>query len=206
MSGLIVLFALIALALYGLQEFYQIRLGIRPSPAPRAVIDELAHLLENNAPSGTFAELGSGYGGLIFNLAKRLPAWQFIGFEKSPTPWIIAQLRSVANNFGNYRFYIDDARDIQLRNYDVIFVDQNAAILKQWENGLARRLQPGTLLITLNAPLPRIKASSKTSVDGTHTLYFYRKAASRPAEMASTSIDELMPEPTTETVSPEDAI
>jgi predicted O-methyltransferase YrrM len=113
---------------------------------------------------------------LIFGLAKRLPGWEFIGVEQSPTPWLMSNILSVANNYGNYRFYIADSNVVGLKNYDVIFVDQNASILKKWEVNLARRLEPGTLLFTLNAQLPRVKFREKMTIDDVHTLYLYQKA------------------------------
>jgi hypothetical protein len=176
MTTLLTLLILIGLALYGLQEYYQIKLGIRPRQTPQPVIDEIARILQSMGETGGFIDLGSGYGSTVFGLAKVLPGWEIIGIEKSPTPWLIANFRSFGKNYGNYNFFIADATTIPLKAYDVVFADQNISIMKGWEGSLARRLQPGMILLTLNAPLPRIKPVDKITIDDVHTLYVYRKA------------------------------
>jgi predicted O-methyltransferase YrrM len=175
MSTILILLILIGLVLYGLQEYFQIRLGIRPRQTPESVINHLVFMLQDMSETGSFIDLGSAYGATVFGLAKRLPGWELVGIERSPTPWILSQLRSVGKNFGNYRFYMEDAALVPLRNYDVVFMDQNTTIAKRWESGLARRLQPGTLLISLNAPLPRIRPINKVTIDNGQVLYLYQK-------------------------------
>ncbi len=200
MQTLLILFIVIGLTLYGLQEYFQIKLGIRPRPTPSSVIDELARILQGLGDTGTFIDLGSGYGTLIFGLAKRLPGWEFIGVEQSPTPWLMSNLRSIGKNLGNYRFFIGDATMIPLRNYDVVYTNQNATILKKWESNLARRLEPGTLLFTLDSGLPRVKTLEKLTIDDVHTLYIYQKTLPQAAQAAPAT-----PEAAAEVPAPEAA-
>jgi hypothetical protein len=196
MSTILILFIIIGLALYGLQEYYQIRLGVRPRPTPSTVTSEIIRIMNGVGENGTALDLGSAYGSFIFDAAKRLPGWEFIGVERSPTPWLFSNLRSIGKSYGNYRFYIDDATLFGLDNYDVVFADQNPAIMKKWETGLARRLQPGTLLISLDAPLPRVKPIEKIAVDDKHTLYLYRKAIQQEQPVATPA--EAVPIPVTQ--------
>lgn len=195
MQTILILFIVIGLVLYGLLEFYQIKLGTRPRATPQSVIDEMASILQSLRDNGTFVELGSGYGGLIFGMARRVPDWEFVGIEQSPTPWLLSNLRSIGKSIGNYRFYIGDAATISLRNYDVVFIDQNATILKKWESGLARRLEAGTLLFTLNAQLPRVKPISKQTIDDVHTLYVYQKALPQTQAAPDIIIEEVSTAP-----------
>lgn len=181
MSTILILFIIIGLTLYGLQEYYQIRLGIRPRRTPSSVISYLTLMLQDLSENGSFLDLGSGYGTTVFGLAKQLPGWELTGVEKSPTPWILANLMSAAKNYGNYRFLLDDATVVSLNNYTVIFADQNVTLMKRWEAGLARRLNMGTLLVSLNAPLPRVRAFNKVTIDEANTLYFYQKTEQQAA-------------------------
>jgi SAM-dependent methyltransferase len=197
MSTILILFIIIGVTLYGLQEYYQIKLGIRPRPTPESVINYLIVTLEEASENGSFIDLGSAYGATIFGLAKRLPGWEFTGVEKSPTPWILANLRSVTKNFGNYRFFLEDAAIVPLRNYNVIFIDQNATIMKRWEPSLARRLDTGTTLFALNAPLPRVRAINRVQVDEKNVLYVYQKAvAQQEAPTAQQQVAASVPQPT----------
>lgn len=176
MQTILILFIIIGLGLYGLQEYYQIKLGIRPRPTPQNVINDIATILQSIGDTGTFVDLGSGYGTLIFGLAKRLPGWEFVGVEQSPTPWLMSNLRSIIKQVGNYRFFIGDAAQVPLHNYDVVYTNQSPTILKKWERGLAQRLESGTLFLSLDAALPRIKPLDKLTVDDVHTLYVYQKS------------------------------
>ena len=204
MSTLIALLIFIGLVLYGLQEYYQIKLGVRPHRTPKPVINEVANILQSISETGGFIDLGSGYGTVIFGLAKLLPGWEFVGIEKSPTPWLIANFLSFGKNFGNYNFFIADAEAIPLKAYDVVFTDQNISVMKKWEASLARRLQPGMILISLDAPLPRIKPIDKITVDDVHTLYIYRKAyPDEIQQQAKSQQQETIVNPVDTTTAPE---
>ena len=175
MIFLLTLLIVIVLVLYGLQIHFEIKLGMKPQRTPEATVAYIAQLLERSAESGLMLNLSSGYGGAVFELAKRLPAWEITGVERSPTPWIVANMRSIGKNYGNYRFFLKDPLQWPLRDYNVIFLNQSPKIIKQWEATLARRLQPGTLFITYNAPLPRIKPIEVITVNPTAKLYIYKK-------------------------------
>lgn len=195
MTFLLILLILIGLGLWGAQEYYQIKLGIKPTTTPPGVMAALADIMHDVGENGTFLDMGSGYGSLVLNLAKRAPEWHIVGLELSPTPWIISQMRSIGKNFGNYSFFLGDAHTWNLRNYDMIFINQNKRIVAQWETGLARRLLPGTLLVILNNKLPRIHTSSSIAVDDRNTLYLYRKPEPVPAEpVVEMAVNELPPE------------
>lgn len=176
MTFLLILFILIGLGLYGLKEYYQIKLGIVPQHTPPAALKSLTELLSRSAETGTLLDLGSGYGKRVLGLAKSLPDWDITGVEISPTPWIIASMMTVGKNFGNYRFFLSDPMTWALDDYDVIFVHQNQKTLRKWEAGIARRLQPGTLLIIYNQGLPRVKPIEVMTV-GADKFYLYKKSA-----------------------------
>jgi predicted O-methyltransferase YrrM len=200
MTTLAILLILIALGLYGLKEYYQIKTGVVLQHTPEASVTYLSQILERSTDSGTFVQLGSAYGGCVIRLAKLLPTWQITGVEFSPTPWIVANLRTIGKNFGNYRFFLNDPTQWPLKDYSVVFIHQDPKIVKQWEAAIARRLQPGTLLISYNAPLPRIKPIETLVVNPQTTLYVYRRAASDESNAPTLPIDQ--PEPIVNTPPP----
>lgn len=182
MTTLLILLILIGLALYGLKEYFQIRTGVIPQKTPPAALTALASLMERSARMGAFLDLGSGYGTRVTNLAKRLPSWDISGVEQSPTPWIAANLMTIGKNYSNYNFYLGDPMAWPLDEYNVIFVHQNEATMKRWESSLARRLQPGTLLITFKNPLPRVKPIDVIKINPQIVFYLYKKSAAARAE------------------------
>lgn len=182
MTSLLIILILLGMTLYGLKEYYQVKLGVVPQKTPPAALTALAGLLERSADIGAFLDLGSGYGDRVINLAKRLPNWDIAGVEQSPTPWILANLRTLGKNYSNYNFYLSDPVLWSLREYNVIFLHQNEATLKRWETSIARRLQPGTLLITFKNPLPRVKPIDTITINPQTVFYLYKKAATTQAE------------------------
>lgn len=183
MTDLLIIFILIGLGLYGAKVHYQVKKEITPQRTPESGIDALADLLKRSAETGSVVELSSGYGDLVLGLSKRLPDWDITGIEHSFTHWVISNLRTIGRNTINYRFFWKDPVTFDLEDFTVVFVNQEDRVLKRWESSFARRLQPGTLLITYNRPLPRAKAIDTIAVDRHNTFYLYKKAASqqRPA-------------------------
>lgn len=195
MLGLLIFIIIIALGLYGLNEYYKIRLGVTHIKTPKGAMESLANLIEDtNIEEGRLLHLGSGTGGFVLGMARRLPNWDIIGVEQSPTPWVLANLRTIGNQLKNYRFYLDDTIQWPLKNYDIIFLSHDEKTLRRWEQSLARRLQPESLLISYNNKLPRIAPSNTITIDQNTTFYVYQR---RPAvvETAPTPAVPLAPTP-----------
>jgi 16S rRNA A1518/A1519 N6-dimethyltransferase RsmA/KsgA/DIM1 with predicted DNA glycosylase/AP lyase activity len=58
--------------------------------------------------SGAIAELGSGWGGVAFAMARRYPGHPVTGFELSLLPWMVSQLRLIVFPQENLRFLRKD--------------------------------------------------------------------------------------------------
>jgi SAM-dependent methyltransferase len=194
MTFLLIVLIVTALCLYGLKEYYQVKLGTKPQTASLTAITALADVLERLNPNGgRFLDLGSGYGGLILNLAKRVPQWDYTGIEQSPTPWLISNFRSFGKNFRNYRFFLADAMTWPLKSYDVVFAYQDNAVLKRWENSLARRLPIGVVLICLNHKLPRARIAQTVTIDQKTVFYIYQRMPMASAPPTAAQVAETAP-------------
>src|SRR5688572_16932214 len=106
MTTILILFILIGLGLYGVKEYYQVKIGGKPHRTPGNIINAIAQTLqppadEYQARGGRLLHLGSAYGDLVLGLARQLPLWQIDGVEQNPTPWILSNLRSVGKSFTN---------------------------------------------------------------------------------------------------------
>ena len=190
MTFLLILLIIIIVGLMGFDVWFQIKQDMRPRSTPEATITYLAQILERSAETGSILNISSGYGRAVFQLAKRLPTWQVIGIERNASAWIIANLRSIGKNYGNYRFFLEDPMLRPFRDYNVIFLSQEQKILKKWEATIARHLQPGTLFISYNAQLPRIKPLEVLTVSPTSKLYVYRKPAAAATTQTTLPIEE----------------
>jgi SAM-dependent methyltransferase len=81
--------------------------GVAPLSAPPAARRALLELLAPHADvlaRGTVYDLGCGFGGTLFALARAHPAARFVGIELSPIPFAIARLRAVGRRNVEVRF------------------------------------------------------------------------------------------------------
>ena len=68
-----------------------LRLGISPMPSSASARRAMLELVEGEHPTLIY-ELGSGWGGLAIDLARRYPEIQVVGYEQSFFPWLYATL------------------------------------------------------------------------------------------------------------------
>lgn len=193
MIGLLLFLLIIILGLWALYLIYKINFGITHQPVSKAAIEALANVIEDTGlEEGRIIELGSGFGGFVLGLARRLPFWDVVGIENSPTPWILSNLRTIGKRLPNYRVYLDDPNTWPLKGYDIIFVNHDGPTLKRWEASLAKRMQPENILICLNTRLPRIAPANTLTIDSQTTFYIYQKriqaAAPAPSPVPSETI------------------
>ena len=69
---------------------YSYRYGITPTPTSRKVKRHLLAMLPA-IDQGEIAELGSGWGTLVFALARHFPTCKIRGYEISPLPYLISK-------------------------------------------------------------------------------------------------------------------
>jgi hypothetical protein len=70
-------------------------------PSSKKAKEAILQLLPQSIEGGVIYELGSGWGGLAFLLAKKYPKAKIIAFELSPLPFLVSRLRQVAQRRGN---------------------------------------------------------------------------------------------------------
>lgn len=91
-----------------------LRAGISPMPSSRKAHQAVLPMLETSEPvkdfhngrSLTLIDCGSGWGHLVFQLARQYPEAQVIGYELSFIPWLVSRLLArflLMNNLTIYR-------------------------------------------------------------------------------------------------------
>lgn len=123
-------------------------------PSSQAVGVAVAALLPSKR-SFCFIDIGSGFGGLVLELAKTRPDARFEGVEIAPIPWLISRVRAHHQRAG-VRFVLGDYERLRFSDYDVIFAYLSpAAMPRLWEK-VSREMRPGTLLLSLEFPVPGV--------------------------------------------------
>lgn len=120
-------------------------------PSTRAVRDAAAALLP--AQPLRFVDIGSGFGGLVIDLAQRRPDASFAGIEMAPMPWLFSVVR--ARVIGSRaRFMLGDYSGLDLGGYDVVFAYLSSAAMPDlWAKARAE-MRPGTLLLSYEFDIP----------------------------------------------------
>lgn len=96
-----------------------------------------------------FIDLGSGLGGLLFDLERRFPAAEFTGTELAPAPWLISRLRAGFTR-SRVRFLRQDYAALDLAAYDVVFAFLSPAAMPALWQQVSAQMRPGGCFMSLS--------------------------------------------------------
>lgn len=167
-SWIYLLLFLAMLALYW-QTF---RTRVPYYPSTRAVRAAAAGLLPR-AP-GRCIDIGSGFGGLVLDLAARRPDCTIEGVELAPLPWFCSWLRGRLSGNGA-RFILGDYADLDFSQYDLVFAYLSpAAMPSLWIKAQAE-MRSGALLLSFEFEVPGVEPDVVLCPqDGQAMLYGWR--------------------------------
>ena len=121
-------------------------------PSGRAAWDAVADLLPADRPLA-IADVGSGLGGLVLDLARRRPDCQVDGIELAPLPWLASRLRAALSG-SRARFLRADYETVNFGHYDVVFAYLSpAAMTGLWRKAQAE-MRPGSILLSYEFDIP----------------------------------------------------
>jgi phospholipid N-methyltransferase len=123
------------------------RLGIGPLPSFQRSRQQLLNLIDPSA-SGRMLELGAGWGGLAFALAKRCPAAQVVGIELSLIPFLVCYLRQKIQRQTNLVFMRQDFFKISWAQADWLICYLCPQIMARIGIQAQRELAPGARIVT----------------------------------------------------------
>ena len=152
------LLLLVMLPLYW--QTFRTRVPYYPSSA--AVRDEVIELLP--ARPLRFVDIGSGFGGLVLDIAVRRPDCMCEGVELAPLPWCVSVLRARLSR-GRTRFMFGDYANLDFSGHDVVFAYLSpAAMPALWRKACAE-MQPGALLLSYEFAVPDAPASLSVQLE-----------------------------------------
>ena len=116
-------------------------------PSGRRVWDEVVQLLPQGRPVRAI-DIGSGLGGLVFEMAKRRPESHFDGIELAPLPWLISRARIIFARQKHVRFIRGDYEQLDFRQYDLVFAYLSPAAMSALWNKASREMKKGGILLS----------------------------------------------------------
>ena len=125
MATILLFSALVLLLVAGSILFSVVRGYIPAIPSSKAVrVTILNQIQELNLPAACIAEIGCGYGFILFALARQFPKAEIIGFEIALVPYLFCRLIQKMGRFQNVSFIYGDAfKQIKQQNrcFDIVF-------------------------------------------------------------------------------------
>lgn len=105
----------------------------------------------SGAPS--VADVGSGFGGLLFYLHQHAPHARYCGIELAPLPWLVSYLRARLRGLP-VEFLWKDYETLDFAAFDLIFAYLSPAAMPSiWEKARAE-MRPGSLLLSYEFVIP----------------------------------------------------
>jgi SAM-dependent methyltransferase len=135
-------------ALLGLFFWTTFRTRVPLYLSDRKAWDAVAAQLPADRPF-RFVDLGSGLGGLLFDLERRFPQGAFTGVELAPAPWLISRLRTRLSG-SRVRFLRHDYAALDLAPYDVVFAFLSPAAMPALWQQVVAQMRPGARFMSLS--------------------------------------------------------
>jgi trans-aconitate methyltransferase len=126
---------------------YALRVGVPPMPSNRAARTAMLRMLPERV-EGTVFDLGSAWGGLAFDLARKYPHNPVVGIELSPIPYLFARLRLVVSRRRNLTFRRADFLKIDLSDASALTCYLMIWAMRRLEPKLRAELKPGAVVVS----------------------------------------------------------
>jgi len=154
--GSLLLIAAMIFIVIGL--FYERRLKVAAVPTlpliKRTIIQVINTHIKGKTQPKKIAELGSGWGGISFLMAKNFPQSCITGYEFFFAPYWVSKLLGM--RCSNVDFHQKDLFEQPLGDYDVIVFYLTPKLTAMLKEKFDKELKPGTLVISNAFPLPDI--------------------------------------------------
>ncbi len=123
-----------------------------------------------------FLDLGHGFGGTLFRLARARPDMRFDGIESAPMPYAVSWVWRLFTRRTNAQVLYGDLWKLDLGAYDVVYAFLSPAPMSALNAKATREMKPGSLLVSNSFAIAERTADEVLTLgDGRRTeLFLYR--------------------------------
>lgn len=150
--GIILLFALLAGVVLSV-VYWSLRNGISPMPTSPKAKQCLISLLPNDL-DGKIYELGSGWGTLLFPLAKHYPDCPAIGIENSHLPFMASKAMLFLKRLPNVKLERKDFFTVPLNDAKLVVCYLFPGAMERLKEKFEKELAPGTWVVSNTFAVP----------------------------------------------------
>jgi SAM-dependent methyltransferase len=142
-------------------------------PSGPAVPALVAALLPHG-PAPRMIDVGSGFGGLVLELARARPDARVEGIELAPLPWLASRLRARLAR-SRARFWRGDYAHLDFGDYDLVFAYLSPAAMDALWCKAQREMRPGSLLASYEFTVAgRAPDRTEMTPGGTRPLFVWQ--------------------------------
>lgn len=158
-------------------EIFQRRLGVPPTPSSPRLRRAMIELLDVR-PGETIIELGSGWGGLAVRLARKHPEAHIVGLEMSLFPYMVARGRLMLHpGLKNLVFLRQDFFKYSFSKTDGVACYLTYSLMAKLREKFLQELPAGSRIVSSTFPVPDWPVEKEVPVQGLWStrVFLYRK-------------------------------
>ncbi|MBC3886664.1 class I SAM-dependent methyltransferase [Undibacterium griseum] len=95
-----------------------------------------------------FLDIGSGFGGLNFQLSTLRSEWNFYGIEVAVFPWLYSMLKSKCYPHRNFEFHFGRYENLNFEKFNVVFAYLSPIVMPQIWKKVQDEMQPGSIFMS----------------------------------------------------------
>lgn len=139
----------------------------------RAMLEDVAAILNKSSQVHTIIDLGSGWGTLLLPLARQFPQHQFVGYEIARLPYFISCLRS--HKLKNITFHRMDILKADISKADIIFLFLLPSMMQKLTDKCKKEMKSNSLIYSNRFRLPDVNEHQKISLGSDfESFYIYK--------------------------------
>ena len=105
-----------------------------------------------------FLDVGSGFGGLVFDLARERPEWTLAGVEIAIFPWLSSALRLRFSGMRNIHFDLGKYEEVDFSKFNVVFTYLSPVVMPEIWTKVQNEMVPGSLFLSYEFSVPEVPA------------------------------------------------
>ena len=152
--------------------WFTLKTGI--SPMPSSLQARLAILeASEQAGEGSIVDLGSGWGTLLFALARKYPKRQIVGYEISWLPWLYSQILKIIFRMHHVKIYRSSFLSADLSSSALLVCYLHPKGMQELKQKLSAEHVADALLISSTFALPDAVAKQVIRIDDLYQTPIY---------------------------------
>lgn len=132
---------------------WSVRNGISPMPTSPKAKKQLLFLLPDHV-QGTIYELGSGWGTLLFPLARKYPKSCIVGYETSLCPYLVSRFLISVFRLSHVKVVRRDFFSVNLQDASLVVCYLYPGAMSRLKDKFLKELPPGSCVISNTFAIP----------------------------------------------------